>query len=69
MAKYSSEETGHADAAADVRADTDDRACRSQEAALSPWGRSWKTRDTGEGDKSEDLATRSAWSSVLFDYS
>lgn len=37
MAKYSIEETGHTNAAADVWAHTDDWTCRSQYAALSPW--------------------------------
>lgn len=36
MAEYAIEETGHSDAAADVRAHTDDRSCCSQDAALSP---------------------------------
>lgn len=45
MSKYAIKETGHTNAAADVWANTNDRACSCQYTALSTWGQQGVNRE------------------------
>lgn len=57
MSKNPVEETGHTDAAADVRAHADDCARSSQYASLTAWGR----RRTEEVNTERERRERSRW--------